>query len=155
MQVARRLIGWYALPLILFTSVLVYLDANGAFIYLTYAPAYIAALCVAVTAGRVMRPPATNARAHIIALAVLLFATTMTCSHLATTRRKQFYLLSKSLSGLRLNAIEDQLRSFGATTFMKSDGEASFGFQSAPGTTDVIIIRLKQGRAVAVEYSPD
>jgi hypothetical protein len=155
MQIARRLVGWYALPLILFTLALVCLDANGAFIYLTYIPAYIAALCVAVTAGRVMRPPAANAQTHIIALALLLLAVTMICSQLATTRRKQFYLLSKSLSGLRLNTIEDQLRSFGATTFMKSEGEASFGFQSAPGTTDVIIIKLKQGRAVAVEYSPD
>jgi hypothetical protein len=150
----------YVVSALAVLGVMLFLDGQGTFIYFTYVPAYVLVLvCVGIgilAAGkkRVRQPDVL-----LFAIAtVVLVVGVLALPRLETSRRKGFFLVSTSLRpGMTIEDVRARLARFDQSPYSRAPSTYTFGYASAPGTTDVVVVRYDPTthRIVSAEYSPD
>lgn len=141
-------------------AAMVLLDVVGIFMYFTYIPAY--ALALVIIAARIIaagKTPLTRWDILVfLASSAILVAAILILPGVETSPRKGFYLAWKSLRpGMAIDEVKAKLRRFDQSPHFRDPCTYSFGFVSAPRTTDVIVVHCDPttNRVVATDYSPD
>jgi hypothetical protein len=146
------------------TAVLLWtLDAAGVFLYFSYIPAYALALGVLGCGLLQFRGQGrTRLEAFVLTFCSAgMFAFVLTLPRLVTSNRKAFGLAAESITeGMSVAEVRAHMQGFAANPgYHSAEYPSTLGFYllSAPGTQDVVLVRLSSDgqRVVGIEYSLD